>query len=154
MQSAIGRIQVKRMPLWQKTRHQYAQQIFNACCEYDFIEIPRIPSYIDHAFYKCYVSIKPEKLGKTWTRDKIIQAFSAQDIPCFSGSCSEVYLEKAFDKTSYKPTKSLINAKQLGETSLMFLVHPTLTAEEVKQTCQTIKQIFSDISKEVADTEK
>jgi len=154
MQSAIGRIQVKRMHLWQKTRHQYALQIFNACCEYDFIEVPKVPNYIDHAFYKCYVFFKPEKLNNEWTRDKIIQAFSAQGIPCFSGSCSEVYLEKAFNDKSYKPTKSLISAKQLGETSLMFLVHPTLNAEEVEQTCQAIKQVFSVISREVADIEK
>jgi len=150
MQSAIGRIQTKRMPTWQHTRSNYAQQIFDCCKKYDFIQVPQIPDYINHAFYKCYILVKTERLSIGWSRDKIINAFTKRNIPCFSGSCSEVYLEKAFDNKTYKPKRSLINAKQLGETSLMFLVHPTLTQNEIKLTCQAIDAIF----KEIADTEK
>ena len=65
-------------------------------------------------------------------------------IPCFSGSCSEVYLEKAFDNTHFKPSKRLVNARELGETSLMFLVHPTLTKKEIQKTCEGIEITLSN----------
>ncbi|MDO6445472.1 DegT/DnrJ/EryC1/StrS aminotransferase family protein [Colwellia sp. 1_MG-2023] len=150
MQSAIGRIQTARMPQWHQTRTNYADKVLNTCKAFDFIDVPEIPDYIEHAFYKCYVFIKPEKLPGPWSRDSIIEAFNEIKIPCYSGSCSEVYLEKAFEKTSFKPKQPLENAKQLGETSLMFLVHPTLTEQEVASTCQAINEIFT----KVADTLK
>lgn len=50
---------------------------------------------------------------------------------CYQGSCSEVYLEKAFDRVPGRPSKRLPMAKELDETNLMFLVHPTLTSEEI-----------------------
>ncbi len=145
MQSAIGRIQTKRMPQWQKTRNTYAKQILHCCEKFDFIYVPEVPNYIEHAFYKCYAFVKTENLPESRNRDKIISALNDSGIPSFSGSCSEVYLEKAFDNTTYKPQKSLPNAKILGEISLMFLVHPTLTQQEIDTTCQAIKKVFSEI---------
>ena len=65
-------------------------------------------------------------------------------VPCFSGSCSEVYLEKAFDGLNIRPNKRLKNAKELGETSLMFLVHPSLSNKEIDYTCEVIDQIFKE----------
>lgn len=146
MQSAIGRIQTARMPKWHDTRVKYANKIINACKPFNFIHVPEIPSYIEHAFYKCYVFIKPEKLPINWSRDAIIEAFTDKNIPCYSGSCSEVYLEKAFEGQPYKPKEPLKNAKQLGETSLMFLVHPTLSENEIEITCQEINEIFTKIA--------
>ncbi|MDT0604081.1 DegT/DnrJ/EryC1/StrS family aminotransferase [Thalassotalea castellviae] len=150
MQSAIGRIQTARMPQWHQTRVKYAENVLNACKAFDFIHVPEVPHDIEHAFYKCYVFIKPEKLPSAWSRDSIIEAFNEINIPCYSGSCSEVYLEKAFENTNFTPKKPLENAKQLGETSLMFLVHPTLTEQEVASSCQAINEIFT----KVADTSK
>lgn len=146
MQSAIGRIQTKRMPQWHKVRTSYAHEIFNACGNFDFIRVPEVPAEIEHAFYKCYVFVDPAQLPCSWNRDKIIEAFNEAGIPCYSGSCSEVYLEKAFDDQPFKPKNALPNAKVLGETSLMFLVHPTLTQQEVKLTCETITHLFTKIA--------
>jgi dTDP-4-amino-4,6-dideoxygalactose transaminase len=146
MQSTIGRIQTSRMPQWHNTRVIYANKILNACKAFNFIHVPEIPSHIEHAFYKCYVFIKPEELPKNFSRDVIIDAFNEKNIPCYSGSCSEVYLEKAFEGQPYKPNKPLKNAKQLGETSLMFLVHPTLSENEVELTCQAINEIFTKVA--------
>lgn len=145
MQSAIGRIQVKRMPEWTKLRTEYAQKILNACEQYSFIDIHQAPENIEHAFYKCYVTLNEEKLPNSWSRDKIINEISGQGVPCFSGSCSEVYKEKAFENTSYIPKSPLVNAQKLGEMSLMFLVHPTLTNEEISKTCKVIKEVFDKI---------
>ena len=51
-------------------------------------------------------------------------------------------LKKAFDNTGFRPKERLPNAKELGETSLMFLVHPTLTENEMQQTCDAIIRVM------------
>ncbi len=146
MQSAIGRIQTKKMPQWHQMRHQNAEQLLDVCRQFDFLYVAEIPDHIEHAFYKCYVFVKPERLSDTWQRDNIIAALNQAGVPCYSGSCSEVYLEKAFDNQPYKPSVSLSNAKRLGETSLMFLVHPTLTSDEVTRMCQQMSKVFTEIA--------
>ena len=148
MQSAIGRIQLTRMPQWQKARADNAEKIFSVCRPYAFLHVPNIPSDILHAHYKCYVQVKTQALPKRWSRELIIQAINNAGVPCFSGSCSEVYKEKAFDNTAYRPSKPLPNAVTLGETSLMFLVHPTLTTAEINKTCQVLNDLFDKISQE------
>jgi dTDP-4-amino-4,6-dideoxygalactose transaminase len=92
------------------------------------------------------VYVKPEFLASGWTRDKIIDAINAEGVPCYQGSCSEVYLEKAFDGTGWRPEVRLPVAKALGETSVMFLVHPTLTEAEIAKTCQAIKTVMTQAS--------
>src|SRR3546814_18758156 len=79
-----------------------------------------------HAAYKCYVFVEPEQLAQGWNRDRIVQEINARGVPCYQGSCSEVYLERAFDGTDWRPAQPLPVAPELGETSLMFLVQPTL----------------------------
>lgn len=150
MQSCIGRIQLKRMPQWRNQRKKHAEAILAACKPFRFVYVPDIPDTIEHAFYKCYVFIRPALLPDQWQRDNIINAFNEAGVPCYSGSCSEVYLEKAFDGLACKPKTSLPNAKLLGETSLMFLVHPNLTSKDISTTCNIIKHIFNKI----ADSEK
>lgn len=130
IQAVIGRIQLKRMSEWTQKRTENAEAIWNACKEFDFIRVPQIPEYIIHAHYKCYVFVDQDKLPLSWNRDRIIDELIAKGLPCYQGSCSEVYLEKAFVNTPWIPKNRLENAKQLGETSLMFLVHPTLTQED------------------------
>jgi dTDP-4-amino-4,6-dideoxygalactose transaminase len=149
MQSAIGRIQLTRMPLWQKKRAENAESIFSICRKFEFLTVPIIPDYIQHAQYKCYVQIKAELLPPNNTRDKIIELISNKGIPCYSGSCSEVYKEKAFEHTNYRPASALINATHLGEESLMFLVHPTLTCEEITLTCKVIEEVFNLIQTDI-----
>ena len=87
--------------------------------------------------------MKPDALKAGWSRDRIIEAINAEGVPCFQGSCSEVYLEKAFDGTGWRPEPRLPVAKELGETSVMFLVHPTLTEEEIQKTCAAIDKVMA-----------
>jgi dTDP-4-amino-4,6-dideoxygalactose transaminase len=96
-----------------------------------------------HAHYKCYVYVKPESLKADWSRDRIVEAINAEGVPCYQGSCSEVYLEKAFDGTGWRPEPRLPVAKALGETSVMFLVHPTLTEAEIQKTCSAIEKVMA-----------
>lgn len=138
MQAAIGRIQLKKMSDWHKKRLDNANIIWNIARKCKGLRVPNIPNYIEHAAYKCYVFVE----GEIQIRDRIMSLFNEKGVPCYSGSCSEVYLEKAFEKTKFRPKFRLKNAKQLGETSLMFLVHPTLTHEEIKKTCDVFLELF------------
>jgi dTDP-4-amino-4,6-dideoxygalactose transaminase len=143
MQAAIGRIQLKRMPDWHGKRLNNANKIWHTAKQCKGLRVPDIPDYIEHAAYKCYVFVKPKALKNDWNRDRVIEEINALGVPCYSGSCSEVYLEKAFDNTGFRPKERLPNAIELGETSLMFLVHPTLTKDEIQQTCYAITFVMN-----------
>ncbi len=145
MQSAIGRIQLKRMADWTKLRNENAEKIFQVCRQYDWLVVPNVPDYIVHAYYKCYVFVDIDRLPDNVSRNDIIDTINKLNVPCYSGSCSEVYKEKAFEKNNLRPQKALKNAKVLGDTSLMFLVHPTLTSTEMNTICRTLKQAFDMI---------
>ena len=95
-----------------------------------------------------FVFVELDKLNKDWSRDRIIKEINALGVPCYSGTCSEVYLEKAFDNTGFRPKERLSAAKELGETSLVFLVHPTLTEEEIQKTCDTIISVMKLAAKQ------
>lgn len=142
MQAAIGRIQLKKMSDWHAKRTNNAKQILTTCQNFEALRVPELPEYIEHAWYKCYVFVHPNKLAETWDRDRIAAELTAKGVPCYSGSCSEVYLEKAFDNTDFRPKHHLPVAKELGDTSLMFLVHPTLTPAELNKTCEAIVEVM------------
>jgi dTDP-4-amino-4,6-dideoxygalactose transaminase len=156
MQAAIGRIQLRRMEDWTQKRTKNAETILAACRPHTAVRVPdfgcsstscnascHLRSGCAHAHYKCYVYVQPENLAAGWSRDRIVETINALGVPCFQGSCSEVYLEKAFDDTGWRPAQRLPVAKHLGETSMMFLVHPTLTAGEIEQTCLAINNVLS-----------
>jgi dTDP-4-amino-4,6-dideoxygalactose transaminase len=142
MQAAIGRIQLKRMGSWHRTRHENATKLLNAARATSGLRVPTVPEDIEHAWYKCYVFIEPEKLSGEWDRDRVIEEITHRGVPCYSGSCPEIYLEKAFEGTGWAPGERLPVARELGETSIMFLVHPTLTDEEIDKTCAVITEVM------------
>ena len=147
MQAVIGRIQLQRMADWTERRTRNALSILETCCQFAALRTPQFPQDGSvHAHYKCYVYVKPDALNAGWTRDRIIDAISAEGVPCYQGSCSEVYLEKAFDGTGWRPHMRLPVAKELGETSLMFLVHPTLTDIEIQKICGVIHRVMQRAS--------
>lgn len=144
VQAAIGRIQLRRMADWHESRLRHAQQIWETARALPGLRVPSVPEGIEHAAYKCYMFVQPELLASGWSRERIMQAIQDQGVPVYSGSCSEVYLEKAFDGTGLRPAQRLPVAQELGETSLMFLVHPTLTDAEIEQTCAALRSVMRD----------
>mgnify|MGYP006132333785 CR=1 FL=1 len=142
MQSAIGRIQLGKMPEWFKLRGKYADLIASTCSEFECIRVPKVPDYVEHANYKYYVFVRPELLADGWDRDRIVAEINTLGVLCMQGSCSEVYLEKAFDDTVFRPEVRLPVARELGDTSLMFIVHPTLTEDEINKTTQAISTVL------------
>ena len=147
MQAVIGRIQLTRMSDWTAKRQAYAAKLDSAASEFNCIRLVNVPDHIEHAEYKHYMFVNSEYLAEDWDRDRIVNEIVKRGVPCFQGSCSEVYLEKAFDNTPWRPAKRLPNAVELGEASLMFLVHPTLTEAEIAKTTQVMKEVFELASK-------
>jgi len=159
MQAAIGRIQIRRMHDWTVKRSSHAMSIKLALmpfsCEGGVVRVPEFDiGAVDgnfssggtvHAYYKYYTYIRPENLPDGWSRDRIIKEITQLGVPCYSGSCSEIYLEKAFDESGFRPAERCPIARELGETSLMFLVHPTLTEKEITKTCLVIQSVLEKI---------
>ena len=161
MQAVIGRIQLRRIAEWTRQRQANAARLSKTLLP--FVGeggAVRLPSFgcascpghcgaagCEHAQYKFYAYVRPENLNTGWSRDRVIEAINAEGVPCYQGSCSEVYLEKAFDDTGWRPSHRLPVARELGETSLMFLVHPTLTEAEISKTSIVIQQVMCQASK-------
>lgn len=164
IQAAIGRIQLQRMPEWTAIRQSNTAALSAALLPLAGPTGPvRLPHLgcsgcstgcgaggahpcaagCVHGQYKFYAYARPENLRPGWSRDRIQETISAEGVPCYQGSCSEVYLERAFDNTGFRPDVRLPAARELGETSLMFLVHPTLTIEEVQKTCEVATRVLS-----------
>jgi dTDP-4-amino-4,6-dideoxygalactose transaminase len=147
MQAAIGRIQLTRMSDWTAKRQVNAKAIDEAVKPFSVIRTVNVPEYMEHAEYKHYMFVVTGQLNAGWSRDRIADEVTLKGVPCFQGSCSEVYLEKAFDGTGFRPKERLKNAKELGETSLMFLVHPTLTKSEIDKTCEVLAEVLAKAQK-------
>ena len=149
IQGAIGRYQLKKIKTWTRLRNRNQELIWKTCKSIKGLRVPEFNSYGKndetksvHGAYKAYVFVESNKLKSGWNRDKIISEIKKQGVPCFSGSCSEVYLEKAFEKTSYRPKKRLKNANELGNSSLVFLIHPTLKKTDIEFFCKIIRQVM------------
>ncbi|MFT0849645.1 DegT/DnrJ/EryC1/StrS aminotransferase family protein [Achromobacter sp. F4_2707] len=143
IQAAIGRIQLRRMKDWQSRRQHNAAKIWDCARSLPGLRVPKVPGDITHGAYKCYVFVEPDELAQGWTRDRILQEIMNQGVPVYSGSCSEIYLEKAFDNTGWRPQERLPIARMLGETSLMFLVHPSLEESHIDHTCTVLRAVMA-----------
>ncbi len=140
MQAAIGRIQLRRLADWRDKRHKNSVAIDKAVAGAGAVRTVVVPADVIHAHYKHYLFVKPENLANGWSRDRIVQEIINRDVPCFHTGCPEVYLEKAFEQ-DYRHQDRLPVAKELGETSLMLLVHPTLRKSEIEKTCTVVREV-------------
>lgn len=145
MQAVIGRLQLKQMAEWTAKRLENMHKIQSAFADSPYFTVAQPSSDYVHAAYKCYVQVNSDALPEGWSRDRIMAEINALGVPCFSGSCSEVYLEKAFEHTPWRPEQRLHHARQLGESSLMFLVHPTLSEQSMQKTVTAIQTVMADI---------
>jgi dTDP-4-amino-4,6-dideoxygalactose transaminase len=148
MQAVLGRIQLKRMAQWTARRTAISQAITDALApSASAVRVPMPRVGMTHAYYRQYAYIRPDGLKPGWDRDRIVAAVNDAGVPLLHGTCSEVYLEKAFDGLDVRPPERLPVARELGETSLMFLVHPTLTDAEVEKTCRVIQAVLGEAAR-------
>jgi dTDP-4-amino-4,6-dideoxygalactose transaminase len=143
LQAAIGRIQLRKLDGWVAQRREHAARLIAALSDIPGLRLPRPPAHMQHAYYKFYAFVESERLRASWSRDRIVAEINAQNVPCLMGSCSEVYLEKAFDGSPSRPAERLPVARELGETSLMFMVHPTLRPQTMERTCAVARDVIS-----------
>ena len=159
IQAAIGRLQLRKMSEWTAARNANAERILEVCRNHNAVRVPGFAcntsscsrncpekSGCVHACYKCYVYARPDRLAEGWDRDRILRELNNRGVPCYQGSCSEVYLESCFEDTGWRPVIRLPTARELGDTSIMFLVHPTLTDEEIHKTCKELVAVLSEAS--------
>ena len=142
MQSALGRIQLRKLRRMVEKRRHLAEILTAGFARISGLRVTKAPADIGHSYYKYYAFVRPESLRKGWTRDRILQAVNLEGIPCQVGSCSEIYLEKAFPK-ELRPAGRHPVARELGETSLMFFVHPTLFDEDMQDTVAAVEKVMS-----------
>lgn len=146
VQSAIGRVILRKLDGWVEKRRANAHYLSERFRQIPALRVPEVPAHLYHAYYKYYVYVRPEKLKPGWNRDRIMQAVSELGVPCMSGSCSEIYLEKAFARRGWQPAERLPVAKELGETSLMFLVHPTLGPAHMQAAADAVERVMEQAS--------
>jgi dTDP-4-amino-4,6-dideoxygalactose transaminase len=142
-QAAIGRLQLAKLDDWTQVRRKHAAALSGVFREIPAVRVPQASSAIGHACYKYYVYVENDSLQADWTRDRLVEELNSVGVPCFTGSCSEIYLEKAFESVPSRPKERLPVAQELGETSLMLLVHPTITDEWMSQASAAIRMVFS-----------
>lgn len=155
VQGAIGRAQLRKMESWTSLRNGFASRIWNVCRRHAVVRVPDFrcdrrrcnmncaeKSGCVHACYKCYVYVQPSNLADGWNVDRILTALNASGVPCYQGTCPEVYREKCFEKVGFRPAGRLAVAQELGETSIMFLVHPTLTETEIDGVCRSLDSVL------------
>lgn len=144
VQATIGRLQLRKLPEWIKRRRANAAVLTERLAQHPALRLTMAGEDSYHSYYKYYVFVRPEHLNNGWDRDRIMKAITVQGVSCFSGSCSEIYLEKAFTEAGYGPQDRLPRAQELGETSLMFLVHPTLSESDMHRIADAVDTVMAE----------
>nr|WP_051076746.1 DegT/DnrJ/EryC1/StrS aminotransferase family protein [Thioalkalivibrio sp. ALgr3] len=144
MQSTIGRAQLAKLPGWLEQRRNNAGVLLERLSGLPGLRVPHPPEGMGHAWYKFYAFVRPEMLRDGWDRDRIVEAVQTHRVPCLHGGCSEIYLEKAFDGTGFRPPERLPVARELGETSLMFPVDHTLSATDMHAVADAVERVMRE----------
>ena len=147
IQSAIGRIQMRKLNEWTKIRNKNAMILKDHLCDIGLVRLTWPPNSLIHGWYKFYCYINLDALSSSWNRIRIIREISSKGFPALEGGCSEIYLEKSFIDRKLNPVNRLPNAKLLGDTSLMFLIHPTITEENMNRYAKTIREVLKKAMK-------
>ncbi len=146
MQSAIGRVLLRKLPQFVEKRQRLAGLLSERLSQMAALRVVRPPDHLTHSFYKYYVFLRPQQLRDGWDRQRVADAVNAEGVPCFVGSCSEIYLERMFPP-ELRPSSPLPVARQLGETALMFLVHPTLNESDIEDTAAALEKVLGRAAK-------
>jgi dTDP-4-amino-4,6-dideoxygalactose transaminase len=142
LQSAIGRLQLAKLPQWLAIRRDNAGQLSLGLAGIPGLRLAAPPAHSEHAYYKYYAFIRPELLRPGWNMPRLLDALGAEGIPCGVGACSEIYREKAFVDAGLGPGKPLPVASRLADSSLMFMLHPGLSAEDMRDTCAAVAKVM------------
>lgn len=141
LQATIGRLQLAKLPEWKEVRQRNAEVLEQALTHVPGLRLTPVPDHVGHARYRYYAFLEPERLRSEWNQLRVIEAVMAEGVPCFSGSCSEIYREQAFVSAGWTQDPLPV-ARALSETSLCFLVHPTLAEAEMLDTAAALSKVM------------
>ena len=142
MQSALGNYQLLQMKSWQALRERNAKMYLNSIVDLEIAQTPIIPSSIQHAWYKLYITLDPKLFKKSISRALVIKELNEQSVPCSFGGCGEIYKEKAFKDINYLKSGALKNASFLEKNSIMLQVHPTISMNEIKRRAKILREVL------------
>ena len=145
MQAVIGRNQLRQLASWTARRTAIANRYTRMLRDFSaLVRVATLNAAYTHAYYRFYAYVETSALADGWSRDRIVAEVNRRGGLLQQGSCSEIYLERAFDGTGLRPAERLPVAKELGETSLMFYTHPTLSDEDVDVICNITADVLND----------
>ena len=156
IQAAIGRKAIKKVAEWLKKRRGFAQMLNDGLKNVPGIRLTLPPEHIEHAYYKYHVFIKAEELEEGWDRDRIMKAIAAEGVICQFGITWGIGEEQGWENAQLVGTQEVRNLRlkshlpadyELGMTSLMFQVHPTLDDQAIKDTIEAVKKVMSVATK-------
>ena len=142
MQAAIGRVQLSKLPRWLEQRQRNAALLADGLDGVRGFVVHRPGPDFGHAWYRFYAHFQPERLAPEWDQPRILAAVNAEGVPCFTGSCSEIYREKAFADAGWQPPRPLPVARRVGENSLAFQVHPGLDERDMADTVAAVAKVM------------
>ncbi|MDQ2879216.1 MAG: DegT/DnrJ/EryC1/StrS aminotransferase family protein [Pseudomonadota bacterium] len=140
MQAAIGIRQLAKLPEWTRLRTRNAGIWRAALADMPSLDIPAVPDGMVHAYYRYYFYLRDDDAA---LRDQVLARATECGLRVFSGSCSEVYLEHAFDDL---PRPDLPVARRLGRTSLMTEIYPTLDPEALADRAAALRDIIASVA--------
>lgn len=149
-QAAIGLKQLAKLNNWVKQREKNANVLIQTLMQFNYLDVVKLTDEQEsqHAYYRLYAKLKTgtflEDLTGEKLRNKLINKFVDTGVPCFSGSCAEIYRERLFANMNGALTERLPNASDWADCAFCFLVHHTITTEEINQMALSIKQVLSN----------
>lgn len=141
-QAAIGRLQLRKLPEWSAKRRANAALLAQSLSDAPALRIPQPPGHVRHAYYRFYAHLELDRLKSGWDRDRIVAEVNELGVPCFSGSCCEIYREKAFERYDLVPEQPLPVASQFALNSIALLVHPTLEAHHIERMSAALRTVL------------
>ncbi len=148
MQAELGIRGLSKLEKWSRIRASNADSWRKVLEKFPCVRVPDIPKDIVHANYKFFFFTRPELLKRGWSAARIIREMNARGIPAFSGTCWNISQEGCFKRSGLsKSEKELPNAAALRDTSVMLLIHPTITKSDMEAAGKELEKILSQAQK-------
>ena len=146
MQAAIGRSQLRKLGRWVKQRRTNAGVLLDALRSQPAVRLPDLVFDVEPSYYRFCAMVRPELLAPGWTRDRVVAAIEAEGVLCAHGGCAEIYRERAFRTVVGVPVR-LPAAAELGRTSLVLFVHPSLGAADMSDTADAVTRVLAEATR-------
>lgn len=147
LQSAIGRIQLRKLTHWIEKRRNNAERLRSAIQDLPLIRDLTPPNTVKHSYYKFNILIERNMLAANWTRDKIVDDLNSRGVPARVGACPDIAREAAFSNAGFDTSHPRPNAADIADRTIMLPAHPTLTEGNINFMADVLRTVMSSASK-------